>query len=63
MTSLQFRTFIQRLGLSQEAAGEFFGYSARQGQRWANDERPVPIAVAKLIRLMVKLKLSPEDVI
>lgn len=62
MTPKQFRDAIDHLGLSQEAAGVFFGYSARQGQRWANNERPVPVAVAKLLRLMIRLGLSPEEV-
>lgn len=62
MTPRQYREAIERLGLSQEAAGEFFGYSARQGQRWANNERPVPRAVAIAIRLMIKHGHTTEDV-
>jgi hypothetical protein len=61
MTPKQFRDAIARLGLSQEAAGEFFGYSARQGQRWANNERPVPVAVAIAIRLMIRYEIKPDD--
>jgi hypothetical protein len=62
MTSAQFRAAIETLGLSQEAAGKFLGLSGRQGQRFANNERKIPGAVAKLLRLMIKLNLKPEDV-
>lgn len=61
MTTTQFRTAISSLGLSQEKAGLFMGRSARQGQRWANGE-PIPESVAKLLRLMIRLDLKPEDV-
>lgn len=61
MTPKQFRNAIMRLGLSQEAAGEFFGYSGRQGQRWANNEREVPVAVAIAIKLMIQYGIKPED--
>lgn len=61
MTANQFRVAIAKLGLSQEAAGEFMGRSARQGQRWANGD-PIPESVAKLLRLMIRLNLSPGDV-
>jgi len=61
MTKNQFRTAIDAIGLSQEAAGVFMGRSARQGQRWANGE-PIPDSVAKLLRLMLRLNLKPEDV-
>jgi len=61
MTPTQFRAAIGKLGLSQEAAGLFMGRSARQGQRWASGE-PIPESVAKLLRLMVRLDLKPDDV-
>lgn len=61
MTPGQYRTAISKLGLSQEACGKFMGRSARQGQRWANGD-PIPESVAKLLRLMVRLDLKPDDV-
>lgn len=67
MTPNQFRAAIKALGLSQERAGVFFGYQARQGQRWAapksvKSHQPVPPAVAMLIRLMLRHGHKPEDV-
>lgn len=61
MTANQYRATLIKLGLSQEAAGLFMGRSARQGQRWAAGD-PIPESVAKLLRLMVRLDLRPEDV-
>lgn len=61
MTPKEYRESIARLGLSQEAAGEFFGVSARQGQRWANNEREIPVGVAIALRLMLKHKYKPEE--
>jgi hypothetical protein len=60
MTPKQYKAIIDQLGLSQERAGEWLGVSARTGQNYAAKGPPEP--VAKLLRLMVKLNLKPEDV-
>lgn len=60
MTPKQYKTIIDALGLTQEGAGEWLGVSARTGQNYAAKGPPEP--VAKLLRLMVRLKLNPEDV-
>lgn len=60
MTPKQYKAIIDDLGLSQERAGEWLGVSARTGQNYAAKGPPEP--VAKLLRLMVRLKLKPEDV-
>lgn len=62
MTANQYRTAIEKLGLSQRGAAAFLGVDERTSRRWALDEIPVPDSVAKLLRLMVRLKLKPEDV-
>ena len=62
MTATQFKIVIDKVGLSQEAAGLFFGRSQRTGQRWATGEYDVPDYVAKFLRLMIRYKLTPEDV-
>jgi hypothetical protein len=61
MNADQYRSAIAKLDLSQEQAGIFMGRSARQGQRWAAGD-PIPESVAKLLRLMVRLKLTSADV-
>jgi hypothetical protein len=60
MTPKQYRAAIDRLGLTQEGAGEWLGVSARTGQNYAAKGPPEP--VAKLLRLMIRLDLKPEDV-
>lgn len=62
MTPAQYRTAIAKLGLSQERAGLWLGIGKRTSQGYALGERPVPEPVAKLLRLMVSLKLDPKDV-
>lgn len=62
MTPNQYKTAIKSLGLSQEKAGDWLGIGRRTSQGYALGEYPVPEPVAKLLRLMVKMKLKPEDV-
>jgi hypothetical protein len=61
MTAKQYRAAIASLGLSQVGAAEFLGISIRASHGYAND-RPIPLAIAKLLRLMVRLQLTPKDV-
>lgn len=60
MPPTQYKAAIKTLGLSQEAAGDWLGVSPRTSQNYAAKGPPEP--VAKLLRLCIKLKLSPEDV-
>jgi hypothetical protein len=56
MTPTQYREAIARLGLSQVAAGAFLGVAPRTSRAWALGERPVPQAVAMLLRLLMLTK-------
>jgi transcriptional regulator with XRE-family HTH domain len=62
MTPTQYKAAIKALGLSQERAGDFLGISPRSSQGYALGEYPVPEAIAKLLRLMLKLGLEQSDV-
>lgn len=62
MSPNQYRTAIEKLGLSQRAAGAFLGVDERTSRRWAGGEAEIPEAVGKLLRLMVRLELQPRDV-
>jgi hypothetical protein len=62
MTPNQYRSAIEKLGLSQVRAAAFLGVSVRSSHGYARGEYPVPEAVAKLLRLMVRLGLSPDEV-
>jgi hypothetical protein len=62
MTPTQYKAAIKALGLSQERAGEWLGISPRTSQGYALGEYPVPEPTAKLLRLVVKLGIKPDDV-
>lgn len=62
MTANQYRKALEVLEMSQQAAADFLGVSLRTSQGYALEEYPVPEAIAKLLRLMVRLKLKPDDV-
>ena len=61
MTMNQFRSALDSLDLSQARAAEWLGISIRAVHGYANGA-PIPEPTAKLLRLMVKLGLKPEDV-
>jgi hypothetical protein len=62
ITGDEFKRTIKRLGLSIRGAGDFLGLSEATVFRIARGDYAVPLAGAKLLRLMIKLKLTPEDV-
>ena len=61
MTANQYETALAKLGLSQVAAAKFLGISIRAAHGYANGAT-IPEPIAKLLRLMVRLELKPEDV-
>lgn len=61
LTANQYRAALDKLGLTQAGAAEFLGVSIRTSHGYANGE-PIPEGYAKLLRLMVRLNLKPEDV-
>ena len=62
MTPTQYAAAIATLGLSQRAAGAFLGVDERQSRRWIAGDSAIPVSVAKLLRLIIRLKLKPEEV-
>lgn len=62
MTPTQYITAIDRLGLSQRAAGKFLGVDERTSRRWVSGDSAIPESVAKLLRLMIRLNLKHDDV-
>jgi hypothetical protein len=62
MTPHQYKAAIKALGLSQERAGDWLGIGRRTSQGYALGEYPVPEPIAKLLKLMVKLELKPENI-
>jgi len=62
VTPRQYADAIDRLGLSQRAAGRFLGVDERTSRRWVLGESAIPESAAKLLRLMIRLNIKPEDV-
>lgn len=62
MTPDQYRAAIAKLGLSQHRAADWLGISRRASQGYALGEARVPEPIAKLLRLMIKLGLKPNEV-
>ena len=54
MSPAQFRSTLTRLGASQTGIARFLGVSARNVRRWAAGDSPVPVAVGRLLTLMLK---------
>lgn len=62
MTANQFRTALDRLGLSQLGAARLFGADGRTARRWALGERSIPPTVAILLRLLSAGKITTDDI-
>jgi len=62
MSMKEYRTAIDRLGLTQAAAADFLGISHRQSRAYALGEFKVPKSIAVLLRLMIRDKLTPDDI-
>jgi len=62
MTANQYRVAIARVGLSQRKAGPWLGYTDRTSRRFANGALPVPLAVARLLKVMAKHGMTWRDV-
>lgn len=61
MNGKQYKEAIADLGLTQDRAAEFLGVCPKTSNSYANG-KTIPEGTAKLLRLMVKLKLKPEGV-
>jgi hypothetical protein len=62
MTPSQYKAAIKALGLSQQRAGDWLGIGRRTSQSYALGETRIPEPVAKLLRIMIKLKLNPDEI-
>lgn len=62
MSPTQYRKAIERLGVSHSKAAKLLGVSLRTAKGYAAGEHAIPEPTAKLLRLMVRLELTPEEV-
>lgn len=62
MSAAEYREAIAALGFaSQHAAGAFLGVSPRTAQNYPLGATRVPLAAAKLLRLMIRRGIAPAD--
>jgi DNA-binding transcriptional regulator YiaG len=62
MTPVQLQAALDRIGLSQRGGARFLEIDERTMRKWIAGEARIPEATAKLLRVMIRLKLAPEDV-
>jgi DNA-binding transcriptional regulator YiaG len=62
MTAPQFAKALRGFGLTQAASAQFFGVDVRTARRWAHAEVSVPVPVAKLLRVMQYMEVTPGQV-
>jgi DNA-binding transcriptional regulator YiaG len=60
MTPDEYRTIIERLGLSQVAAAHLLGVNARTSRRWASGERDIPPPAQRFLRFLIVTGKSGE---
>jgi len=60
MDADEYREALDKLKMSQVAAGEMFEVGSRTSRRWALGEARIPRAVAMVLNLMVKKRLRVE---
>ena len=60
LTANQYRTALDRLGLTQAEAARLFRIGARTGRRWA--EKGVQGIPVILLRLLLAKKITREDI-
>jgi hypothetical protein len=63
MNAQEYRDALERLKLTQLDAGELFNVGARTSRRWALGQARVPTSVAMLLRLMLRKRVEPNDVV
>ncbi|WP_336491789.1 helix-turn-helix domain-containing protein [Methylobacterium nigriterrae] len=62
MTADEYRAVLKQLDLTQAAAATFLGIEEVTSRRWATGKSRVHGAAEKLLRLMIAMKLTPEQV-
>ena len=56
MTPDEYRTALERLGLTQTAAAQLLGVDARTSRRWACGERDIPPPAVRFLRYLMLSK-------
>jgi hypothetical protein len=62
MKGREFKRALRQVGLTVYSAAPFLGLSLSTTYRIARGEYEAPLSAAKLLRLMIRLGVKPEDV-
>jgi hypothetical protein len=62
MTSLQYRSALAELGLTQLGAARVFGVAGRTSRRWASGEASIPTIVIKVLKLAIARRVLLRDI-
>jgi len=62
MTASEYRKLLARMDLTIIGAARVFGFSPRQTYRYSSGEGDIPPTLAKLMRLAVASRLTPEQI-
>jgi recombinational DNA repair protein (RecF pathway) len=63
MTGEEYREAIDTLKMTQVGSARFFGVAETTVRRWIAEQLDAPLAVVMLLKVMVHLGLTPNDVI
>ncbi len=63
MTADEFREALEILNLNQTSVARFIGFADRTSRRYAADEAKIPQELAFLLRLMVRQRLTTDQVL
>jgi hypothetical protein len=62
LNAAEFQAAIDKLGIRRTEVGPWLGLHKRQGERMSSGERDVSLLITKLLTLMVRLGIKPEQV-
>lgn len=64
MTPAEYKSYLRRFNLTQKRGGEIIGIAERTSQAYAGTgaTRKIPAPTAKLVRLLVKGRIVPDDI-
>lgn len=61
MSPDEYRSTIEKLGLSQIAAAKLLGVDARTSRRWASGERDVPAPAVRFLQYLIATRKTGEQ--
>jgi hypothetical protein len=62
ISTFQYRKYLNVLELSQQRAAKMLEIDPRTSRRYALKERPIPEAINIVLRLMLKYRLTADDI-